>query len=78
MKIKDILANCNLMEIVGEKDVDVVDITFDSRKVSQGTLFFAVKGTQVDGHDYIDNAIEKGASVIVCEKLPRKKADNVT
>ena len=78
MKIKDILANCNLMEIVGEKDVDVVDITFDSRTVSQGTLFFAVKGTQVDGHDYIDNAIEKGASVIVCEKLPRKKADNVT
>ena len=78
MKLKDILTNCNLLEIVGEKDVDVVDITFDSRKVNQGTLFFAVKGTQVDGHDYIDGAIEKGASVIVCEKLPRKKAENVT
>jgi UDP-N-acetylmuramoyl-L-alanyl-D-glutamate--2,6-diaminopimelate ligase len=78
MKIKDILTNCNLLEIVGEKDVDVADIAFDSRKVSQGTLFFAVKGTQVDGHDYIDGAIEKGASVIVCEKLPRKKAENVT
>ena len=78
MKLKDILTNCNLLEIVGEKDVDVVDITFDSRKVSQGTLFFAVKGTQVDGHDYIDGAIERGASVIVCEKLPRKKAENVT
>ena len=78
MKLKDILTNCNLLEIVGEKDVDVVDITFDSRKVSQGTLFFAVKGTQVDGHDYIDGAIEKGASVIVCEKLPRKKTENVT
>ena len=78
MKIKDILTNCNLLEIVGEKDVDVVDISFDSRKVGQGTLFFAVKGTQVDGHDYIDKAIEKGASVIVCEKLPRKKVDNVT
>ena len=78
MKIKDILANCNLLEIVGEKDVDVTDIAFDSRKVAQGTLFFAVKGTQVDGHDYIDGAIEKGASVIVCEKLPRKKAENVT
>lgn len=78
MKLKDILTNCNLLEIVGEKDVDVIDITFDSRKVSQGTLFFAVKGTQVDGHDYIDGAIEKGASVIVCEKLPRKKAENVT
>ena len=78
MKLKDILTNCNLVEIVGEKDVDVVDITFDSRKVGQDTLFFAVKGTQVDGHDYIDSAIEKGASVIVCEKLPRKKAENVT
>ena len=78
MKLKDILTNCNLLDIVGEKDVDVVDITFDSRKVSQGTLFFAVKGTQVDGHDYIDGAIEKGASVIVCEKLPRKQAENVT
>ena len=78
MKLKDILTNCNLLDIVGEKDVDVVDITFDSRKVGQGTLFFAVKGTQVDGHDYIDAAIEKGASVIVCEKLPRKKAENVT
>ena len=78
MKIKDILANCNLLEIVGEKDVDVVDISFDSRKVSPGTVFFAVKGTQVDGHDYIDTAVEKGASVIVCEKMPRKKAKNVT
>ena len=78
MKIKDILTNCNLLEIVGEKDVDVVDITFDSRKVNKGTLFFAVKGTQVDGHDYIEGAIEKGATVIVCEKLPRKKAENVT
>ena len=78
MKLKDILTNCNLVEIEGEKDVDVVDITFDSRKVNQGTLFFAVKGTQVDGHDYIDGAIEKGASVVVCEKLPRKKAENVT
>ena len=78
MKIKDILTNCNLLEIVGEKDVDVTGIAFDSRKVAPGTLFFAVKGTQVDGHDYIDGAIEKGASVIVCEKLPRKKAENVT
>ena len=78
MKLKDILTNCNLLDIVGEKDVDVIDITFDSRKVSQGTLFFAVKGTQVDGHDYIEGAVEKGASVIVCERLPRKQAENVT
>ena len=78
MKLKEILVNCNLLEIIGEKDIDILDISFDSRKVNQSTLFFAVKGTQVDGHDYIDKAIEKGASAIVCEKLPRKKADNVT
>ena len=78
MKLKDILVNCNLLEIVGNKELDIHDITFDSRKVKPGTLFFAVKGTQVDGHDYIDKAIEQGAAAIVGEKMPRKKIDNVT
>ena len=78
MKLKDTLANCNLMEIIGEKDVDILGITFDSRKVKQGTMFFAVKGTQVDGHNYISKAIEQGATAVVCEKLPKEKADHVT
>ena len=78
MKLKEILVNCNLLEIIGDKDLDIVGITFDSRKADKGTLFFAVKGTQVDGHDYIDKAIEKGASAVVCEKMPRKTVDNVT
>ena len=78
MKINEILVNCNLLEIIGNKDLDIHNISFDSRKVSEGTLFFAVKGTQVDGHDYIEKAIEKGASAIVCEKLPRKKNASVT
>lgn len=78
MKLKEILVNCNLLEIVGEKDLDIQDITFDSRKVGQGTLFFAVKGTQVDGHEFIDKAIESGATAVVCEKMPRKTFDNVT
>ncbi len=78
MKIKEILVNCNLLDIVGNKDLDIPNITFDSRQVEQDTLFFAVKGTQADGHDYIDKAIEQGASAIVCEKMPSKKQDNVT
>ena len=78
MKLKEILVNCNLLEIIGDKDLDILGITFDSRKADKGTLFFAVKGTQVDGHDYIDKAIEKGASAVVCEKMPRKKVENVT
>ncbi len=78
MKIKNILANCNLLEIVGDKDIDVVGIAFDSRKVEPNTLFFAVRGTRVDGHDYIEEAIRKGASVIVCEELPHKLLTEVT
>jgi UDP-N-acetylmuramoyl-L-alanyl-D-glutamate--2,6-diaminopimelate ligase len=66
------------MEIEGDKDIDLLDLTFDSRQVKEGSLFFAVKGTQVDGHDYIGKAVEKGAKAIVCEKMPKVKADSVT
>ncbi len=78
MKISEILVNCNLMEIEGNKDLDILSLTFDSRKVEKGSLFFAVRGTQVDGHDYIDKAIEKGATAIVCEKMPKVKVEGVT
>ena len=78
MKLKDILVNSNLLDIIGDKELNIVDITFDSRKVKPGTLFFAVKGTQVDGHDYIGKAIEQGAIAIVCENLPQKRVENVT
>ena len=78
MKIKEILANCNLMEIEGDKDIDILDLAFDSRKVKDGSLFFAVKGTQVDGHDYIEKAVAQGAKAVVCERMPKAKADGVT
>ena len=78
MKLKDILANCNLIEIKGDKDLDITSLSFDSRKVEPGTLFIAVKGTQVDGHAYIENAVEKGAIAIVCEKMPKTQKEGVT
>ena len=78
MKIKEILANCNLMEIEGDKDIDILNLTFDSRQARDGSLFFAVKGTQVDGHDYIEKAVAQGAKAIVCERMPKTKADDVT
>ena len=78
MKIKEILTNCNLKDIIGDKDIDLLDLTFDSRKVKEDSLFFAVRGTQVDGHDYIDKAVVQGAKAIVCEKMPKNKAENVT
>lgn len=78
MKVKEILVNCNLLEIVGNKDLDISSISFDSRTVENGTLFFAVKGTQVDGHNYIEKAIEKGAVAIVCEQMPAILNEAVT
>ena len=53
------------------------DLQFDSRKCKEGSVFFAVRGTQVDGHDYIVKAIENGAKTIVCEQLPENQADGV-
>ena len=78
MKIKDILVNCNLLELVGDRDLDIEKVTFDSRQVEPGTLFFAVKGTQTDGHDYIDKAVEQGASAVVCETMPAILKEGIT
>lgn len=77
-KIKDILRRCVIVEVLGRDDRCVDSLTFDSRKCSESVAFFALKGTQVDGHDYIDKARELGAKVIVCEKKPAVVTDDVT
>ena len=78
MKIKEILVNCNLMEFLGDKDLDIAMLAFDSREVKENTLFFAVRGTQSDGHDYIEKAIENGAIAVVCERLPEARHEGVS
>ncbi|MDO5656258.1 MAG: UDP-N-acetylmuramoyl-L-alanyl-D-glutamate--2,6-diaminopimelate ligase [Flavobacteriaceae bacterium] len=78
MKLKDILYRVELIDIVGTTDREVNDLHFDSRKVKRGDMFIAVVGTQADGHLFISNAIEKGASTIVCEHFPNQLAENVT
>ena len=77
-KINDILKRCNVIEIVGRDDRTVSSLIFDSRKSSENVAFFAVRGTQVDGHDYISKSIEQGCHVVVCERLPENIADDVT
>ena len=78
MKLKDIIVNCNLLELTGNKDLDIEKVSFDSREAAPGTLFFAVRGTQADGHDYIESALDKGASAVVCEKMPKELREGVT
>ncbi|MCR4849410.1 MAG: UDP-N-acetylmuramoyl-L-alanyl-D-glutamate--2,6-diaminopimelate ligase [Bacteroidales bacterium] len=78
MKLKDIIVNCNLLDLTGNKDLDIDKVSFDSREAAPGTLFFAVKGTQTDGHEYIENALDKGASAVVCEKMPKALREGAT
>lgn len=71
MKIlSDILVNVNTNQVIGNTELPVTSIVFDSRKVGLGCLFVATKGTHVNGHNFIDAAIEKGAKAIICEDLP--------
>jgi len=76
--IKDILYKVSLTSTYGDMERKVSDIVFDSRKVVENSAFVAVKGTQVDGHDFISLALEKGATTIICEQLPESLATGIT
>ena len=74
-KLKDILYKVSIQTIIGSTEVDVKHITFDSRNVLKNSLFIALLGTDFDGHTFIDNAIKKGARVIICQTLPSNIID---
>ena len=70
MILTDILQQVVLLKTIGETELTIQNIQFDSRKVSTGSLFVATRGTASDGHEYISKAIENGALAIVCEEIP--------
>ena len=78
MKLENILKSINVIETIGCINQEISGIHIDSRQIESGHLFVAVKGTQTDGHAYINKAIEKGASAIVCEMLPEELKKDVT
>lgn len=78
MKLEEILNGIHVAEIKGNITKEILGIEIDSRKIESGHMFVAVRGTQTDGHAYIGKAIEKGASVIVCETFPDNIDSDVT
>jgi UDP-N-acetylmuramyl pentapeptide synthase len=71
MKVNILLKNIQTHKIIGDQNIIIDNLSQDSREeYTSRTLYFAVPGTQVDGHDYIDQVIKKGASCIICENLP--------
>lgn len=77
-ELKDILYKVHITSTSGNMTVDVKGICFDSRKIKPGFLFVAVKGSQADGHFFIEKAIDQGAVAIVAEKLPERITDKIT
>ena len=76
--LKDILYKSGLVEIHGNNNIAIENICFDSRQATRLSCFIAIKGTQVDGHKFIDEVIQKGAVAIICEELPAQMAEGVS
>ena len=76
--LKDILYKVSLRSVRGNTNIAVNDLQIDSRKVSNGSCFIAIRGTVADGHRFIETAITNGAIAIVCETLPAILKDNIT
>lgn len=72
LQLKDILIGVDAMQVAGDTSVEVKGLQIDSRKVVAGDVFFAIRGTQTDGHQYIGKAIELGAVAVVVEELPKE------
>ena len=70
MRLSELLRNISTLDIKGDVDIEITGVNIDSRKVKEGDVFIAVKGSVADGHTFISKAIELGAKAIVCEDMP--------
>lgn len=77
-KLSDLLYKVSIEKLIGNVGSSIKNISFDSRKIESGYIFFAIKGYDLDGHKYIPQAITQGATVVVCEELPEELSDYVT
>lgn len=78
MDLEKILKGIKVVSLTGNDRTGIDDITFDSRNVTKGSLFIAVKGSKNDGHGFIDGAVKSGVSAIICETLPAAPDKKVT
>ena len=79
MLLQDILSRVTVEEHKGELNIPISGVNIDSRRIEKDHLFIAVKGTQVDGHSFIDKAISQGATaVLVCDPIPEVIPEGVT
>lgn len=78
MILSELIARIKPVSVCGSTDIEITGINIDSRRIKQGHIFVAMKGTQVDGHKFIGKAIELGAAAILLEDMPDEIQDGVT
>lgn len=78
MRLSHLLSSIITEEVIGSNDIDISGITADSRQCSDGSLFVAVRGVNVDGHEYISQAVNNGATAVVCEEIPLNVSKETT
>jgi UDP-N-acetylmuramoyl-L-alanyl-D-glutamate--2,6-diaminopimelate ligase len=61
LQLTELIAGLEVKELLGDVNIEITDITYDSRKVTPGSLFICIRGSHVDGHDFLDEAFDKGA-----------------
>ena len=73
-QIQELIKATQVLRVEGNSDTRVSRLAYDSRRIAPGDCFFAVSGTQSDGHAYIDAAVAAGAVAVVCQRLPEPLA----
>ena len=78
MKLNELLKNVEVLNALGDTDIEITGVNIDSRRIEAGHLFVAIPGTQTDGHKFIPKAVEQGAVAVLCEYFPNRREPGVT
>ena len=78
MKLNELLKHVEVLNALGDTEIEITGVNIDSRRIEAGNLFVAIPGTQTDGHKFIPKAIEQGAVAVLCEYFPNRREPGVT
>ena len=78
IQLTELIKNIDDLEIFGSNQIAVNNVSNNSKKIKSGDIYIAIKGSNFDGHDFIDDAIKEGAVCIICEVYPLSRLENIT
>ena len=78
IQLTELIQNIDDLEIFGSNQIAVNNVSNNSKKIKSGDIYIAIKGSNFDGHDFIDDAIKEGAVCIICEVYPLSRLEDIT